>query len=383
MTRRRALTLGRLVDRYISQLGAAGKAERTVDHYDRVLGYMLRGLGQHATELDPADISEDDLLDVLGKWRHLAPNTRANRRVVLGQFWSWAAKRYDFDDPALELVRPKKNTGVRRRLSIDDVHRILRAPATDRDRFVVWMLAMTALRRAELISIRWRDVDTTQRVIRVKGKGDKSREVPIPVPLAALLADTRARLSEHGHADPLHFVCCRRYSYQTGREGIRAERIEPTVPMGNTTPARILHRVAAAAGISDAEHVGPHDLRRAYALAFLTANPGDIYRLQAVLGHADISTTRIYLPAADFGRTIEAVDRIGFAGPVELELVTDRKPPRDLDVVPPANSLKERAKGLEPSLDPSGEAAPEAVEPSEAPCDTASDASAGRGGEEA
>jgi integrase len=133
---------------------------------------------------------------------------------------------------------------------------------------VIWLLAMTGIRRAELIGLRWRDVDLDLRVVRVvDGKGGKGREVPLPHPLARLLADHRPRCSEHGIGERDHFVCCRRYEYSAGRLGKRLERVEPDRPMGHSTPEKILHRVAALVGIPDPEHVSPHDLRRAYATA--------------------------------------------------------------------------------------------------------------------
>jgi integrase len=137
--------------------------------------------------------------------------------------------------------------------------------------------------------------------------------VPIPRALVDILSDARARASEHGHADPNHYICPSRYEYQAGRRGIRQETVRPDKPMGQSTPEKALHRLARKAGIPDPDHVCPHDLRRAYAAIFLAANPGDIYRLQAILGHADISTTRIYLGDVHTLQARDAVDRVPFA----------------------------------------------------------------------
>lgn len=327
MTRdRRVLTLNRAIQRFVAHQSAEGKTERTLAHYEAILGYMA---DQLPNDIDPLEITEDDLLDVLGSWRHLASTTRANRRSVLGSFFAWLARKYDCTDPTLNLGRPKKQPAARRRLAADDVAKLLTAAvqSSPRDVVLVGLLVMTGVRRAELIGLRWRDLEVDQRLLRVAGKGGKHREVPIPVTLARLLADVRAAASEHGMVEPQHYICPRRYEYQAGKSGKRRERVEPTKPIGAGTPEKILHRLARVAGLRDPDHVSPHDLRRAYAATFLAANPGDIYRLQAILGHADISTTRVYLGDVATLEARAAVDRVGFTlGPGDTPRIRADKP---------------------------------------------------------
>lgn len=358
---RRVLTLPRAIQRFVNHQSAEGKSERTLAHYEAILGYMAELL---PADIDPLEITEDDLLDVLGSWRHLASTTRANRRSVLGSFFGWLARKYDCTDPTVNLGRPKKRPAARRRLAPDDVFKLLRAAADNqRDLVLVSVFAMTGIRLAEARGLRWRDFDPSQRSVIVKGKGGKSREVPIPVELADILADARARASEHGHADPNHYICPSRYEYQAGRSGIREETVHPDKPMGQSTPEKALHRLARKAGIPDPDHVGPHDLRRAYASIFLAANPGDIYRLQAILGHADIATTRIYLGDVDTLAARDAVDRVTFlTGP-------RRRPARVTNTdstegsEPPALGAEERTTGVEPALPASHQSTPAEVEP--------------------
>lgn len=352
---KRVLTLSRAIDRFIAAQSAAGKSERTLRHYEAILGYMTDLLPR---DIDPLAITEDDLLDVFAAWRPLASTTRANRRSVVGTFFAWLARRYDTDDPTTHIERPKKRPKARRRLATPDLYRLLTVAAeSNRDLVLVSLLLMTGIRRAELLALRWRDVDTGSRILRVHGKGDKWREVPIPRDLATILADARARGSEHGHAEPQHYVCPRRYEYQAGRRGIRVEKVDPSQPMGLTTPEKALHRLAAKAGIPDADHVSPHDMRRAYADVFLEANPGDIYRLQAILGHADIGTTRKYLAGVEIAAARDAVDRVSFApsGGANTESTELREVP--------ANAEKERTTGVEPAFPPASDAQPEAVDP--------------------
>lgn len=361
---RRVLTLPRLVDRYIEERTNTGQIQgRTPDTYRRCLNRMIDELGD---DTDPFSVTYDDLIDVLADW-HLTRTSKANRISVMRSFWQWVADRYDVPNPAQKLKGRKGQRPVQRHVSRDELGRILRAPLSDRDRLVVWMFAMLGVRRAEIITIQWRHVDLAQRTIIVHGKGDKQRMLPIPPPLAQLLGEIKAKLSEHDQAKADHYVCCRRYEYQAGRTGKRRGRIEPDKPMGYSTPEKILHRIAALAWVNDPTHVGPHMLRRAYAETFRAANPGDLYHLQALLGHADISTTRMYLPNAEQSELRDAVD-LAFLGDLVTghvaPIVTGEEPLSDASRELPANRREEADEGtrtLAPPLtdgQPAGEESP-------------------------
>jgi site-specific recombinase XerD len=367
---RKVVTLARLVDRYIEERTNTGQIQgRTPDTYRATLNRMIDKLD---VDTDPFTVTYDDLIDVLSDWE-LSRTSKANRISAMRAFWQWFSDRYDAPNPAQKLKGRKGNRPMQRHLSRDELGRILRAPATDRDRLVVWMYAMLGIRRAELIPIRWRDIDLEQRTILIHGKGDKERLLPIPPPLAQLFGETRARMSEHDQAQPNHYVCCRRYEYQAGRTGKRNARVEPDKPMGYSTPDKILHRVAARAWVHDPIHVGPHMLRRAYAATFRKANPGDLYHLQALLGHADISTTRMYLPNAEQSELRDAVD-LAFLGDLvtgpDAELVTasemgDETLSDEADETP-AYRWEEADEGTRTLARPMSDGEPAADEPSAA-----------------
>lgn len=287
MSPRRLLTFDRAVQQWLNYLqDESGATPRTIDSYEKVLGYVRDVLGP---DIDPLSINRDDLQDCLAAWRNVSSSTRATRISIMRSFFDWledtdhARKARDYENPARRLKRPRTSRPARRRLTRSDIEAMLAAAKRPDDQLVTMLLALTGIRRSELLGLRWRDVDLAERTLRVvKGKGGKGREVPLPEPLARLLRDRRARLAEHGNISSDHIV--------QGRAGGR---------MGDATPNHILARVAGLAGIDDAEHVGPHDLRRAYATIFQRANPGDLVRLQAVMGHADISTTRVYIADAE------------------------------------------------------------------------------------
>jgi integrase/recombinase XerD len=309
--RKQVPTWGRTIDRFLTEFEIDGATEATLTTYRWVLERMARFYEAKGYQ-DPLALSEDDLLDVLGYWRKLATTTRAGRISVIKTFYRWAAKRYKIPNPAAELNRPKKQKVARRRLSDDDLERILHAGDSERDKLVLWMLAMTGLRRGEVIALKWSAVDFSNGALRVVlGKGRKGREVPIPNELVDLLRDTKASLEERGAYNPSFYVCPR--TRIVAPPGSKASTtVWPNEPMGEATPNKLLVKAAAAAGVPMPNLVSPHDLRRAYAGKFLKENPGDIRTLQALLGHADIGTTQLYLPDSEQDASREKVQRVRF-----------------------------------------------------------------------
>lgn len=367
MKGQRNLTWPRAVARYLTEARVErGMTQRSIASYETVLGYWAQGLtrstGLTLEEIDPRDVEQDDLLDVLSGWTRLSNASLANRISVAHSFFDWLSRRYDCDDPSSRIKRPRKERPARRRLTQTDVETMLAATASERDRLVVWILAFTGIRRLELVELRWRDADLDERVLRiVRGKGGKGREVPIPPLLATLLRDVRARLSEHGQAEDEHYLACRRRELPDGRH-----RLEASKPLGESTPNKIVVRTARAAGLSDPEHVGPHDLRRWYATTFQLANPGDLMRLQAAMGHADLSTTRLYVADAEQASMRDAADRAfeRFAVPITTDFVRGIEHPSEQDAETPAQRGLVEAAGIEPAdlTDPS--AVPKGTEPS-------------------
>lgn len=309
MTRRRVLTWDRAVQRFLVEARVErGLTRQTLETYGQVLALWGDAIasvwGVPTGEIDPTGVDRDDLLDALASWTGIANSTFAQRISIARSFFDWLSEREGGDNPAARLRRPKLGQPLVRRISMLDAEALLAAPARELDRLVVWILFFTGIRRSELLGLRWQHVDLPDRVLQVLGKGNKARGVPIPVPLAEFLADAKARLAEHGYADATHYVISRRRELPGG-----VERILPHRPAEPGLPNRALARVATAAGVVDPDHVGPHVLRRAYATAFQHANPGDLIRLQAALGHANLSTTRRYVADAEQREIRDAADR--------------------------------------------------------------------------
>lgn len=184
-------------------------------------------------------------------------------------------------DPAEKLPLPRLPQTLPQPLSQPDMAKLVAAPAGEtplevRDRALLELLYACGLRIAEACSARLENLDEEGGVIRVTGKGNKTRMIPIGrAALEALrfyLTNVRPKL----------------VSPKTGGEifiSIRGHAL---------TPARIWQLVrhyAKLAGIEEAIH--PHQLRHSFA-THLLAGGADLRIIQEMLGHASIATTQIY-----------------------------------------------------------------------------------------
>jgi integrase/recombinase XerD len=184
-------------------------------------------------------------------------------------------------DPAEKLPLPRLPHSLPQPLSRDEMAKLVAAPAGDspleiRDRALLELLYACGLRIAEACSVRLENLDEEGGVIRVTGKGNKTRMIPVG----------RAAL------DALH-----RY-LATGRPKLLSPRSGGEIFLSvrglALTPARIWQLVrnyAKVAGIEESVH--PHQLRHSFA-THLLAGGADLRIIQEMLGHASIATTQIY-----------------------------------------------------------------------------------------
>lgn len=360
MTRRRILTLGRAVDRYIASLELIARRPRGIETYRDVLDRALDILG---TDIDASQVERGEWLDVVATWKGLAPATIASRVSVLRSFAKWL---FDEDitptDTGAKLARPKKPRPHRPRPTTTDVDILLRVARNDRELIVVSILAMTGGRLSDLRGLRWGHVNGSTMHV-VDGKGGKARAVPMPAPLVDILERVRATRSEHGLADDDHYIACA-WAERVTPTGGRVDTPHPDRPCGVNTPQRILDRLADRAGI---RHLSAHQLRRAYADRYLAAHPGDIVGLAAILGHEHISTTQGYLADARLTELQGRVETLHFVTPVSADIVTvgnrDSSPAAEVLDLQDFRGLMEAA-GVEPASSETKPATSDGDEPS-------------------
>jgi integrase/recombinase XerD len=185
-------------------------------------------------------------------------------------------------NPAEDLQAPRAFASLPHFLSLDDVDALLAAPDTAtprglRDRTMIEVLYATGLRVSELIGLRVTDVRVDQGYVQCLGKGRKQRMVPLGETAADFVrryaADARPILTKR-HQTPWLFVNARGGG-QLSRSGFW----------------KLLKTYGRAAGVR--AHLSPHVLRHSFATHLLERG-ADLRAIQAMLGHADLSTTQIY-----------------------------------------------------------------------------------------
>ena len=182
------------------------------------------------------------------------------------------------DDPSALLSAPKLPQRLPKDLSEAQVERLLQAPNID---IPLELLYATGLRVSELIGLTLSDISLRQGVVRVIGKGDKERLVPLGEEAVYWLE----QYMEHGRPWLLN--------------GQTLDVMFPSNRAQQMTRQTFWHRIkhyATLAGI-DSEKLSPHVMRHAFATHLLN-HGADLRVVQMLLGHSDLSTTQIYTHVA-------------------------------------------------------------------------------------
>ena len=181
-------------------------------------------------------------------------------------------------NPAQDVTAPKKPRRLPRVLDVDEVSHLLNISGNDvlskRDRAILELFYSSGLRLAELAGLNLHDIDLADGSVRVTGKGNKQREVPVG-------RMAREALSSWLHAR-IELLKGDTNAVFLSRQGKRLS--------GRSIQARINY-LAKKLGLQ--QHVHPHMLRHSFASHMLESS-GDLRSVQELLGHADIATTQIY-----------------------------------------------------------------------------------------
>lgn len=216
-----------------------------------------------------------------------ARNTLSRRAVSVRLFTKWAVKNGFLEkDIAATLATPKGHRTLPEVLEIADAKLAMESMATRaseeetpislRDVAMVEMLYATGARVAELCGLDLSDIDYDRQTIRVLGKGNKERTIPLGNPavkaLKVWLKDGRESLTNE-HSGNAVFL------------GARGKRIDQ-----RAVRTVVYEALSAIEGI---ERMGPHSLRHSAATHLLEGG-ADLRTVQEILGHASLATTQIY-----------------------------------------------------------------------------------------
>ena len=189
------------------------------------------------------------------------------------------------DDPTAQIAMPKIGRSLPKSLTEEEVESLLAAPAINdplghRDRTMLEVLYATGLRVSELVNLKYNQINTNQGVIRIMGKGNRERLIPLGEEAVRWLTDfVRAPRSE------ILLDRTTDYLFPT-RRGDRMTR---------QAFWHIIKRYARKAVID--KELSPHTLRHAFATHLLN-HGADLRVVQMLLGHSDLSTTQIYTHVA-------------------------------------------------------------------------------------
>jgi integrase/recombinase XerC len=275
-------------------------AERSFSaHTRRAYAADLRQLAAFlGPDADPARVAKADVRAFLADChRRLSAATVGRKLAALRSFFGWAVRTgLRAADPSLGLPAPRTPRRLPRPLPVDDCHQLAeagRAGARARDLAMVEVLYGGGLRVAELCGLTLADVDLARGELRVLGKGNRERVVPLPGAAAdavrAYLAEARTGA---GRSEPL-FASLRR------SRGAAPRALDPR------DARRIVRARARAAGLPDRVH--PHRLRHSFATHLLDMG-ADLREIQELLGHKSLSTTQKYT-AVSAQRLLETYDR--------------------------------------------------------------------------
>lgn len=277
-----------LIDRFLDVFWSErGVSRNTLSSYERDLRLLCHWLDERSIPLGQAN--RGDLLEYLAiRVREGVKSTTTARLLSsLRRFYRWQVREnLRKDDPSAQIEAPKQGRKLPGTLAEDEVDALLQAPDTGnplglRDRAMLELLYATGLRVSELVGIRLGEMSLANGVIRITGKGNKERLVPMGEEsldwIQAYLRDARPVLMQGKEIDEAVFVTNR-------GSGMTRQMFWV-----------LIQRYALEAGI--VRHISPHTLRHAFATHLLN-HGADLRVVQMLLGHSDLSTTQIYTHVA-------------------------------------------------------------------------------------
>jgi integrase/recombinase XerC len=256
----------------------------TVDSYQADLQQLERFLQKylHSDSINWSLVNRRVIRDYLG-WLATAGLRRisiARKLASLKSFYTYLSRqKWVEKNPTLTIKTPRFEKHLPEFISVESMIQLLEMPAGptfegERDRTILELFYASGIRRAELLSLEIKDLNLDEGLIRVLGKGEKMRVVPVGSFAIRCLNQ---------------YLPLRQGKVMTGVEKVFIlESGEPMYPMA-------IHRIIGKylQKISDIKKKSPHVLRHSFATHLMNQG-ADIRAVKDLLGHANLSTTQIY-----------------------------------------------------------------------------------------
>lgn len=214
------------------------------------------------------------------------PRSTARQLSSFRRFFRYLVREKMLDvDPTLDIEMPRIGRSLPKSLTEQEVEDLLAAPVIEdplghRDRAMLELLYATGVRVSELINLKLSQINLNQGVLRIVGKGDRERLIPLG-------AESQRWLRDFIEGPRVEILLERQTDYVfPTRRGDRMTR---------QAFWHIIKRYAQKAGVG--QKMSPHTLRHAFATHLLN-NGADLRVVQLLLGHSDLSTTQIYTHVA-------------------------------------------------------------------------------------
>jgi integrase/recombinase XerD len=279
-----------VIERFLDNLWAErGLSDNSLQSYRHDLLHLQDRLAARGKALE--DATREDLLAVLAAEVQQGKSPRSVSRYLSAyrQFYRWLVREGAISsDPVALIESPKTGRGLPRALTEEQVESLLAAPDTGtmlgmRDRAMLELMYATGLRVSELVNLELSNLNLNQGVIRVIGKGQKERLVPIGdeahESLKVYLSSGRPEILKGAQTDSV-FVTTRKAA------------------MTRQAFWYMVRRYAVLCEIG--QKLSPHMLRHSFATHLLN-HGADLRVVQLLLGHSDLSTTQIYTHIAREG----------------------------------------------------------------------------------
>ena len=259
-------------------------SEHTVDSYQSDLQQLELFLQQywHTDSIDWSRVDRKTIRDYLG-WltvQGMRKISSARKLAAVKSFYSYLNRQQLISkNPTITIKTPKFEKRLPEFVSIENMSAILDLPPENtfagiRNRTIVELFYASGIRRAELLGLKIKDLMTEQGLIRVLGKGEKERVIP--------LGSYASRCLEN-------YLVLRQSRVKAEVENVFI--LESGEPMYAMAINRIIGKYLQK--ISDIKRKSPHVLRHSFATHLMNKG-ADIRAVKDLLGHANLSTTQIY-----------------------------------------------------------------------------------------
>jgi integrase/recombinase XerD len=276
-----------LIDRFLDAIWMErGLSENTLGAYRADLIALNNRLVSRSVEITHA--SRADVLEYIA-WRvesGAKPRSTARQLSSFRRFYRYLLREAMItEDPTAQIAMPKIGRALPQSLTQEEVEALLAAPVVGeplghRDRAMLEVLYATGVRVSELINLRISQVNLNQGVLRIIGKGDRERLIPLG-------DEAQDWIREFINGPRVEILLERQTDFLfPTRRGDRMTR---------QAFWHIIKRYAKKAGVK--KKLSPHTVRHAFATHLLN-NGADLRVVQLLLGHSDVSTTQIYTHVA-------------------------------------------------------------------------------------